>query len=225
MSYNSTQFVHGNLHGCTTGLPCVVIPRDANVAKASDERERITCLLKEWGGGNKEALDQLMPVVYQQLHKLASINMRSERRDHTLRATALVNEAYLRLVDADVAWVDRVHFFAVAARTLRRILVDHAKANQRQKRGGGAEVIELDEAVLIGPQTHGGIMELDLALQRLAALDQRKAEIIELLCFGGLTYDETAAALKISAATVHRELKLAKAWLHRELNQARSSTC
>ena len=183
------------------------------------ERELVTRLLKEWGGGNKAALDELMPVVYQQLRKLASICLRSERPDHTLRATALVHEAYLRLVDADVAWQDRVHFFAVSARLLRRILVDHAKAHHRQKRGGGAETVSLDEAVMIGPQTTGGLVELDMALQRLAALDQRKSDIIELLCFGGLTYDEAAAALKISPATVHRELRLAKAWLHRELTQ------
>jgi len=177
----------------------------------------VTRLLREWGGGNKSALDELMPVVYQQLRKLASICLRSERPDHTLRATALVHEAYLRLVDADVAWQDRVHFFAVSARLLRRILVDHAKASKRQKRGGGAETIPLDEAIMIGPQTTGGIVELDLALQRLAQHDQRKSEIIELLCFGGLTYDEAATALKISPATVHRELKMGKAWLHREL--------
>lgn len=185
----------------------------------SPERPLVTRLLKEWGSGNKEALDELMPVVYQQLRKLASICLRSERPDHTLRATALVHEAYIRLVDADVVWQDRVHFFAVSARLLRRILVDHAKANNRQKRGGGAETLSLDEAVMIGPQTTGGIVELDAALRRLAALDQRKSEIVELLCFGGLTYDETAAALKISPATVHRDLKMAKAWLHRELAQ------
>lgn len=183
------------------------------------DKQLVTRLLKEWGGGNKAALDELMPVVYQQLRKLASICLLSERPDHTLRATALVHEAYLRLVDADVAWQDRVHFFAVSARLLRRILVDHAKANRRQKRGGGAETIALDEAVMIGPQTTGGVVELDMALQRLAANDQRKSDIVELLCFGGLTYDEAAAALKISPATVHRELKLAKAWLHRELTQ------
>jgi RNA polymerase sigma factor (TIGR02999 family) len=115
-----------------------------------------------------------------------------------------------------------VHFFAVAARTLRRILVDHAKANHRDKRGGGAEKVEFDEAVMIGPDTGSGIIELDLALQRLAERDLRKSEIIELLCFGGLTYDETAAALKISPATVHRELKMAKAFLHRELIEGSS---
>jgi RNA polymerase sigma-70 factor, ECF subfamily len=222
--YNSNQFsgvVASNSPGYLPNLDPA--QRGARVAEIPQDRQLITRLLKEWGGGNKQALDELMPVVYQQLHKLAAISMRSERPDHTLRATALVHEAYLRLVEADIAFEDRVHFFAVAARLLRRILVDHAKANQRQKRGGGAEVIELDEAVLIGPQTRGGILELDLALQRLAALDQRKSEIIELLCFGGLTYDETAAALKISAATVHRELKLAKAWLHRELHQSQPS--
>jgi RNA polymerase sigma-70 factor, ECF subfamily len=187
------------------------------------ERQLVTRLLKEWGAGNKAALDELMPVVYEQLRKLASICLRSERPEHTLRATALVHEAYLRLVDADVDWQDRVHFFAVSARLLRRILVDHAKANRRQKRGGGAETISLDEAVMIGPQTAGGIVELDTALQRLAAHDQRKSDIIELLCFGGLTYDEAASSLNISPATVHRELKMAKAWLHRELTQDSAS--
>jgi RNA polymerase sigma-70 factor, ECF subfamily len=186
------------------------------------ERESVTHLLREWNSGNKSALDELMPVVYEQLHRLAAKCLRSERPDHTLRATALVNEAYLRLVNADVEWQDRVHFFAIAARILRRILVDHAKANLREKRGGGAEKVELDEAVMIGPQSGAGIIELDLALQRLAAEDSRKSEIVELLCFGGLTYDETAAALKISPATVHRELKMAKAFLHRELIQGAS---
>ncbi len=193
------------------------------MTETAPERQLVTRLLKQWGGGNKEALDELMPIVYQQLRKLASICLRSERPDHTLRATALVHEAYMRLVDADVAWQDRVHFFAVSARLLRRILVDHAKANSRQKRGGGAETISLDEAIMIGPQTTGGIVELDSALQRLAAHDQRKSEIIELLCFGGLTYDEAAAALRISPATVHRELKMAKAWLHRELTKDSAS--
>lgn len=187
------------------------------------ERSLVTRLLREWSGGNKAALDELMPVVYQQLRKLASISLRSERPDHTLRATALVHEAYLRLVEADVSWQDRAHFFAVSARLLRRILVDHEKAGHRQKRGGGAATISLDEAIMIGPQTEGGILALDEALQRLAAHDQRKSEIVELLCFGGLTYDEAAAALKISPATVHRELKMAKAWLYHELNPKSAS--
>ncbi|MFY9676651.1 MAG: sigma-70 family RNA polymerase sigma factor [Terriglobales bacterium] len=185
----------------------------------SSQRQTVTRLLKQWGNGDKAALDQLMPIVYQQLRKVASVSLRSERPDHTLRATALVHEAYLRLVDADVDWQDRVHFFAFSARLVRRILVDHAKAGRRQKRGSGAETISLDQAVMIGPQMTGGIVALDMALQKLAELDARKCEIIELLCFGGLTYDEAAAALKISPATIHRELKLAKAWLHRELTE------
>jgi RNA polymerase sigma factor (TIGR02999 family) len=188
----------------------------------SSERQLVTRLLQQWSGGNKEALDELMPMVYEQLRKLASNCLRAERPDHTLRATALVHEAYLRLVDADVAWQDRVHFYAVSARLLRRILVDHARTHNRQKRGAGAEKIPLDEAILVGPATDAGIVELDEALQRLAKHDTRKGEVVELLFFGGLTYDETAAALHISAATVHRELAMAKAWLHNELsgNQA-----
>ena len=158
-----------------------------------------------------------MPVVYDQLRRLAASYLRSENRDHTLRATALVNEAYVRLVGANVNWQDRVHFFAVSARILRRILVDHAKSNNRQKRGGEFEQIPIDEAILVGPQADKGILELDDALQRLAAQDPRKSELVELLFFGGLTYDEAAAALKISPATVHRELTLAKAWLYRDL--------
>jgi len=160
-----------------------------------------------------------MPLIYGQLRKLAARCLYSERPDHTLRATALVNEAYLRLVDADVMYQNRIHFYAVAARTLRHILVDHAKARKREKRGGGAERIPLDEAVLVASQTPRGIVELDDALKALAIRDRRKAEVIELLFFGGLTYDEVAAALQISPATVHRELKMAKAWLHRELTR------
>jgi RNA polymerase sigma factor (TIGR02999 family) len=185
----------------------------------SPDRQLVTQLLQQWSSGNKQALDQLMPVVYDQLRKVASNCLRSERPDHTLRATALVHEAYMRLVDSDIAWQDRVHFYALSARMLRRILVDHAKANNRHKRGGEFEKIPLDEAILVGPQADRGIVELDEALQRLAAHDERKSELIELLFFGGLTYDEAAAALKISPATVHRELTLAKAWLYRELGQ------
>jgi len=183
------------------------------------DRQLVTELLQQWGSGSKEALDELMPIVYDQLHKLASNCLRSERPDHTLRATALVHEAYLRLVDSDVTFQDRVHFYAVSARMLRRILVDHAKTKNRQKRGGEFERVTLDDAIVIGPQADKGIIELDDAMKRLAVQDQRKSDLVELLFFGGLTYDEAAAALKISPATVHRELTLAKAWLYRELGQ------
>jgi RNA polymerase sigma factor (TIGR02999 family) len=182
----------------------------------------ITQLLRQWGSGDKEALNHLMPVVYDQLHQLAARSLRREHPNHSLAATALVNEAYLRLVDADVAWQDRVHFFAVSARLLRRILVDYARAGHRQKRGGNAEMVPLEEAIVVGPESLAGLLELDTALKSLAAQDPRKSEIVELLCFGGLTYDETAAALNISPATVHRELKLARAWLHRELSRRAS---
>lgn len=185
----------------------------------SPDRQAVTRLLRQWGNGDKQALDELMPVVYDQLRRLASSCLRAERPDHTLRATALVHEAYMRLVESEVEWQDRVHFFAVSARMLRRILVDHAKSNNRQKRGGEFDKVPLDEAMLVGPQADKGIVELDDALKRLATQDQRKSELIELLFFGGLTYDEAAAVLKISPATVHRELTLAKAWLYRELGQ------
>jgi RNA polymerase sigma factor (TIGR02999 family) len=186
------------------------------------DRQLVTQLLQQWGAGDKQALDQLMPIAYDQLHKLASNCLRSERPDHTLRATALVHEAYLRLVQADVDWQDRVHFYAVSARILRRILVDHAKSRNRHKRGGEYQQIPLEEAVVVGPEADRGMVELDEALQRLANQDRRKSDLIELLFFGGLTYDEAAAAMKISPATVHRELTLAKAWLNLELSRAAS---
>ncbi len=188
----------------------------------SPDRQDVTKLLQQWRGGNHEALDQLMPIVYNELRRLSARCLQSERPGHTLRATALVHEAYLQLMDADIGWQDRAHFYAVAARVVRRILVQYARTHGRQKRGGGEESIPLDEAVVVGPETASTVLDLDEALQRLAVLDQRKSEIIQLLFFGGLTYDETATALDISPATVHRELKLAKAWLHRELAQSQS---
>jgi RNA polymerase sigma factor (TIGR02999 family) len=180
------------------------------------EQHQVTKLLHEWTEGNQEALDHLMPLVYHQLRRLASRCLGGERPGHTLRATALVHEAYLRLVESNAQFNDRAHFYAVAARMLRRILVDHARGQNRQKRGDGAQQVTFDEAVIVGADQRG-LIELDDALQRLAAVDPRKSDVIELLYFGGLTYDETAAALGISPATVHRELKMAKAWLYSEL--------
>jgi RNA polymerase sigma factor (TIGR02999 family) len=181
------------------------------------DAQAVTRLLKQWGAGDKQALDRLMPLVYDQLRSLAGRCLASGGRENTLRATALVNEAYLRLAQSDLTFNDRVHFFAVAARLLRHILVDHARGLNRQKRGAGAEKMPLDEAVLISPETPSAILDLDEALSRLEALDKRKADVIELLFFGGLTYDEVSVALEISPATVHRELRMAKAWLHKEL--------
>jgi len=188
-----------------------------NPENGSTGRQQMTMLLREWSGGNKQALDELMPLLYDPLHRMASSCLRAERQEHTLRATALVHEAYLQLVDSEVAWESRVHFYAVAARVLRHILVDYARANRRQKRGGGAEKIPLDEAIMVGPEISSEILELDDALNLLAAQDARKSEIVQLIFFGGLTYDETAQALDISPVTVHRELKMAKAFLYTQL--------
>ncbi|MGH9258362.1 MAG: sigma-70 family RNA polymerase sigma factor [Acidimicrobiales bacterium] len=177
----------------------------------------VSRLLLAWKGGDEAALERLLPLVYDELHALAQRRLRGERPDHTLQTTALIHEAYLRLVGADVAWEGRVHFLAVAAQTMRRILVDHARARGRAKRGGGARPITLDEGLAVAADTSSDIVELDEALQRLSTLDERKARAVELHYFGGLTYDETAAALGVSPATVDRELRLAKAWLYREL--------
>ena len=202
----------------SNGLPDIVStdPQEPKAARLHSS-ESVTRLLQQLSQGDKAAFDELMPVVYEQLRKLAARCLLSERPDHTLRATALVHEAYLRLVKAELPLQDTLHFYSVAARIMRHILVDHAKGQKRQKRGGGFASIPLDEAVLIGPQTPPDLVELDLALERLTALDPRKAKIVELLFFGGLTYDETAAAVGISPATVHRELRMAKAWLYRDL--------
>ena len=185
--------------------------------------ENITQLLHELSAGHKQAFDELIPLVYDQLRKVAARCLSSERPGHTLPATALVHEAYVRLVDSDIAWEDRVHFYAVAARVMRRILVDHARANCRQKRGGGAEKVQLDEALVAGRDAPGAVVELDDTLRRLESQDERKGQIVEMIFFGGMTYEETATALSLSPATVHRELRMAKAWLQRELTQSASS--
>jgi RNA polymerase sigma factor (TIGR02999 family) len=181
------------------------------------EPGEVSRLLLAWRSGDAAALDRLLPLVYRELHAIASRQLRGERPDHTLRTTALIHEAYLRLVGADVEWEGRVHFFAVAAQTMRRILVDHARARGRAKRGGGVVPITLDEALTVSPEPAADILALDEALTRLSALDERKARAVELHYFAGLTYDDTAAALGVSPATVDRELRMAKAWLYREL--------
>jgi RNA polymerase sigma factor (TIGR02999 family) len=180
------------------------------------DRQEITRLLRRISCGEKDAFDQLVPLVYDQLRRLASRCFFSERADHTMRATALVHEAYIRLADAGVDWKDRVHFYAVAARVMRHILVDYARAGRRQKRGEGLEHIALDEAILVSSPS-ADLSALDESLNRLAVHDQRKSQIVELLYFGGLTFEEAAAALSISTATVTRELRMAKAWLRRDL--------
>ncbi|MGE0556216.1 MAG: sigma-70 family RNA polymerase sigma factor [Gemmatimonadales bacterium] len=177
----------------------------------------VTTLLRAWRGGDEHALDRMVPLVYDELRVIATRLMRGERADHTLQATALVHEAYARLVDAQVDWRDRSHFFAIAARQMRRILVDHAKARGRVKRGGGERPLTLDEAIAVSGDANDNLVELDEALERLATIDERKAKVVELHYFGGLTYDEAAEVLGISPATVDRDLRFAKAWLYREL--------
>ena len=179
--------------------------------------ESVTVLLDAWRSGDSNALEQLTPLVYNELRRLAQRYMRSERAGHTLQATAVVNEAFVKLIDMEVPWQDRAHFFAVAARLMRRILVDHAKAHRRVKRGGPVTTLSLEEALVVGDEPDQDLVALDEALTRLAAFDERKSNIVELHYFGGLTYDEMAEALGISPATVHRDLRMAKAWLHNEL--------
>jgi RNA polymerase sigma factor (TIGR02999 family) len=181
----------------------------------------ITQLLHLSQGGNKAAFDELIPVVYDDLYRLASRRMASERREHTLRTTDLVHESYLRLVGADVDWNDRAHFYAIAAQVMRRILIDYAKNRNRDKRGGQMERVQLDTAFDLSAPGHSDLLEVNEALERLTQRDPRKGSIVELIVFGGMTYDEAAEALGISAATLHRELKLAKAFLQRELTAVR----
>ncbi len=182
------------------------------------EPSTVTQLLLDWRKGDEEALERMMPVVYEELRRIADRYMRREVSGHTLQATAVVNEAYLRLVDADIDWQDRVHFYVVTARLMRRMLVDHARAKHRAKRGGEAAKVSLEEILDFRPDDGPNMIELDDALTRLAEFDERKSQVVELHFFGGLNYDETAKALGISPATVHRELRMAKAWLHRALD-------
>lgn len=176
----------------------------------------VSALLVAWRGGDRQAFDQLVPLVYGELHSLADRQLRRESPGHSLQTTALLHEAYLRLVGADVKWEGRVHFFAVAAQIMRRVLVDHARARARNKRGGGVAPVTLEDALVEGGSSPD-VLDLDEALGRLSALDERKARAVELHYFGGLTYDEVAVAMEISPATVHRELRLAKAWLYHAL--------
>jgi RNA polymerase sigma factor (TIGR02999 family) len=184
----------------------------------------VTQLLKAWTGGDEQALEKLTPLVYRQLHQVAQRCMAGQRPDHTLQTTALVNEVYLRLVDCEqVNWQDRAHFFAVSARLMRRILIDFARSRGYQKRGAGATHIPLEEAPSVGSEPDPNLVALDDALKALAAVDERKAKVVELRFFGGLSIDETAEVLKVSVETVVRDWRLAKMWLLRELSEGNSS--
>jgi len=178
----------------------------------------VTTLLRDSRAGDKGALDELTPLIYADLRRIAARHLKSERSGHTLQATALVNEAYARLAEADLAYQDRAHFFSVAARTMRRILTDYGRARRSQKRGSGASPVTLHED-LVADSATTDIVDIDDALTKLAEVDARKSDILVLHFFGGMTYDETAEALNISAATVDRDLRLAKAWLANELKE------
>ncbi|HTS46992.1 MAG TPA: sigma-70 family RNA polymerase sigma factor [Bryobacteraceae bacterium] len=184
----------------------------------------MTQLLQAWGQGEDEALEKLIPLVHQELRRLARRYMFGERAGHTLQATALVNEAYVKLLGCqEVAWQNRAHFFAISAQVMRRILVDSARARGYQKRGGGIPKVTLDEC-LIGPKEKGtDLVALDDALKALAAVDPRKGRVVELRFFGGLSAQETATVLKVSPDTVLRDWRLAKAWLAREMGKAAAS--
>jgi RNA polymerase sigma factor (TIGR02999 family) len=182
----------------------------------------VTGLLVAWGNGDAAALERLIPVVQSELHRIAERCMQQERGSHTLQATALVNEAYLRLVDVQgIDWQDRMHFLAMSARLMRRVLVDHARARNYQKRGGGAIMVTLNEDAAASHERAHDLVALDDALEALAANDPRKSRVVELRFFGGLSVEETASVLNVSAETVMRDWRVAKAWLFRELRNMR----
>jgi RNA polymerase sigma-70 factor, ECF subfamily len=187
----------------------------------SDTQE-VTGLLIAWSNGDRTALDQLMPLVYRELRRLAHNYMDRERLGHTLQTTALVNEVYLRLIDVrPVSVQDRAQFFALAAQLMRRILVDFARGRRAQKRGGGAAQVSFDEAFVFSPEISAELVALDQALKALSAVDRRKGEVVEMRYFGGLSVEETATVLKVSADTVRRDWKFAKVWLLREMQRER----
>lgn len=186
------------------------------------ESQSITQMLHKWSNGNREALEELLPLVYDELHRQAARYLRRERKDHTLQTTALINEAYLKLIDQkNVQWESRTHFFAIAAQAMRRILVDYARTRHREKRGGTAENLPIDEALQVKAKEEESVdlIALDEALTRLAKIDSQQARVVELRYFGDLSLEATAEALHISRATVARDWSMAKAWLLRELSR------
>jgi RNA polymerase sigma-70 factor, ECF subfamily len=193
--------------------------------EASTGGEDVSGLLHAWSAGDQNALDQLTPIVYDELRRLAAQYLRRERTGHSLQATALVNEAYLRLVDyKHMRWENRAHFFAVSAQLMRRILVDHARRHNL-KRGGGVQHLSLDETAVVGGERPHDLVELDDALEGLARMDPRKAQVVELRFFGGLSVEETAEVLKVSGVTVMRDWSSARAWLYREMSGGARDEC
>ena len=188
------------------------------------QQHQITQLLAEWSDGNQSALDELYPLVYEELHRLARRYMSRERKGHTLQTTALINEAYVRLVDQkNVRWANRSHFFAISAQIMRRILIDHARRQGYAKRGGGAKQVSLEEAAIVAPGQASELVRLDEALKSLAKVDERRCHVVELRYFGGLSNEEIAGVLKVSENTVTRDWNLARAWLYQQLTEGEAT--
>jgi RNA polymerase sigma factor (TIGR02999 family) len=182
------------------------------------EPDNVTRLLHEWSNGNQQAIEEMLPLIYDELRRLAHHFLYRERPGHTLQTTALVHEAYLKLINQrDARWQNRAHFFAIAAQAMRRILIDSARKHVAEKRGGGVEKLSLDEVAAISREPNANLIALDLALTRLAEIDPQQSRIIELRYFGGLTIEETAEVMRLSPATVKREWTMARAWLHQAL--------
>jgi RNA polymerase sigma factor (TIGR02999 family) len=189
--------------------------------KQPSKQHEITQLLAEWSDGNQSALDELYPLVYDELHRLARRYMSRERKGHTLQTTALINEAYVRLVDQrNVHWANRSHFFAISAQIMRRILIDHARRHAYAKRGGGAQQVSLDEALTISSARGSDLLRLDEALKILSEMDSRRSQVVELRYFGGLNNEEIAGVLNVSENTVTRDWNMARAWLYQQLSES-----
>jgi len=209
MCYNAARFT-------TTPTTCM---EGFRMPIPSPPPQEITQLLVDWSNGNQAALDRLMPLVYTELRQLARRYIRRESPGHTMQTTALIHEAYLRLVHQNqVRWENQAHFFGIAARLMRQILIEHARRRTRAKRGGGVGTLALDEAALVSQARAAELLALDDALERLAAVDPRKSRVVELRFFGGLSVEEAARVLHIAPNTVLRDWRLAKAWLHREIS-------
>jgi RNA polymerase sigma factor (TIGR02999 family) len=201
-------------------VPVVSFGTDQDDDAVTPSPHEVTQLLLDWSNGDQAALDRLTPLVYEELHRLAHRHMNRERPGHTLQSSALVNEAYLRLIDQrNVHWQNRAHFFSIASRLMRRILIDHARSHTRAKRGGGIRQVSLDEAAVVSQERAAELVALDDALTSLAAIDPRKCQVVELRFFGGMSAEETAEALGVSPITVKRDWSTAKAWLHRAIEK------
>lgn len=210
-----------NTNGYALPVSRSQLSRSREEIMADPSPHEVTQLLLDWRNGNKEALDRLTPLVYNELRRLANHYLKGERKDHTLQGTALVHEAYIKLIgNADLEWQNRAHFFGVAARLMRQILVDHARRHRAAKRGSGERDLSLDEAAIFSTERAESLVALDDALESLAEFDERKSRLIELRYFGGLSVEEISEVEETSVATVKRHMRTAEAWLHKEMSKS-----